>query len=373
MSLEKELRRKRKNRNFAIKFTDANDLLLICDDETSSMNLRKSIEAHLATADMNSQMTVYRELHSNRKYIGKTIIFIKKAVRKLITIFGGWYIFPVLEQQTKYNAELIKTVGSLRKLVYQMQEEMQTLKEDINYLKNLLNINYDYREIKDGLKIDYFGFENQYRGPREMVLKNQEHFVDYYRNKRGIILDIGCGRGEFLEVMKSNGIPAVGVDMYEPFVKFNKEIGLDARLEDGITHLMNLADDSVGGVFMSHVVEHLNSDYILKLIPLAYQKMEKGAYFILQTPNPESLFTFIDFYIDIEHRKPVHFKTLEFFFKQAGFSEVKRFDPPETKFKEVVTYIDGENLKNVQAFNNGMGNLNQYLTGYQDYVLIAKK
>ena len=187
------------------------------------------------------------------------------------------------------------------------------------------------------------------------------------------VLDIGCGRGEFLEVMKSNGIPAVGVDMYEPFVKFNKEIGLDARLEDGITHLMNLADDSVGGVFMSHVVEHLNSDYILKLIPLAYQKMEKGAYFILQTPNPESLFTFIDFYIDIEHRKPVHFKTLEFFFKQAGFSEVKRFDPPETKFKEVVTYIDGENLKNVQAFNNGMGNLNQYLTGYQDYVLIAKK
>ena len=388
MTFKDEINRKRKNRNIALENLGVDNIFVLQKLDPGDPNQQKlNIEKRLARANMMSRLNVYRPLKSSRRFIGNVITFMKKVVRKLIHILLGWYFLPIIEQQSEFNAEMVATISSLRMLVYNLGEENKNnkyevekginlyseLKDELRYIKQTLNITCDYRELETGLKIDYFEFENCFRGSEENVSKIQKDFVKYYKNRQGIVLDIGCGRGEFLKLMKKSNIEAMGIDVYPPFIEHCRSVGLNVQQQDIIMYLKNIEDKSLAGIFMSHVVEHLNTDYILKLIQLAYQKLQQGAYFILQTPNPEALFTLIDFWIDIEHKKPIHYRTLEFLFKQAGFESVVRYDPEVTKFHNVVARLGGDNIINLQEFNYGMDNLNQYLTGYQDYALIARK
>lgn len=381
MVLEREIRRKRKYRNIALKNLGTSNAFEPIQNDTGTTEQHKvSIEEKLANANLITQLNVYRPLKSNRRFIGGGIIFLKRVIRKLIHNLLGWYFFPIIQQQSEFNKEMVETVSSLRILVYNLQEENERikqlnvgLKDELRYIKQTLNITCDYRELENGLKIDYFKFEDCFRGSAEIISRIQNDYVNYYKNKQGIVLDIGCGRGEFLKLMKKFDIEAMGIDIYPPFIEYCSSEGLKVQQIDTITYLNNIEDESLAGIFMSHVVEHLSTDYILRLIQLAYQKLQQGAYFILQTPNPESLFTLIDFWIDIEHKKPIHYRTLEFLFKQAGFESVERYNPEATKFHNVVTYLNSDNISNLKDFNCGMGNLNEYLTGYQDYALIARK
>lgn len=388
MALVDEIIRKRKNRNTALENLGIDNIFVLQKIDPDDPDLQKiNIEKSLSRANLISHLNVYRPLKSSRKLVGNFITFSKRVVRKLINIMLGWYIFPIIEQQSEFNMEIVDTVSTLRMLVYKLREENEyqkqeierasclsnELKDEIRYIKQTLNITCDYRELETGLKINYFEFENYFRGPEEIVSKIQQAYVKYYENKLGFVLDIGCGRGEFLKLMKKYDIEAVGIDIYPPFIEHCRDIGLNVHQQDSIMYLENIEENSLAGIFMSHVVEHLNTDYILKLIQLSYQKLQPGAYFILQTPNPEALFTLIDFWIDIEHKKPIHYRTLEFLFKQAGFESVVRYNPESTKFHNVVTCLQCDNIPDLKEFNCGMENLNEYLTGYQDYSLIARK
>ena len=124
---------------------------------------------------------------------------------------------------------------------------------------------------------------------------------------------------------------------------------------------------------MSQVVEHLSNDYVISLIKTAYKKLKPGCYFILETPNPDCLAAISEFNIDIGHIKPVHYKALEFIFREANYTSVERYHTQQSLYPLSAKHIDGKEINNIQEFNQGIDNINGLLFTYRDYTLIAKK
>ncbi|NLJ19156.1 methyltransferase domain-containing protein, partial [Globicatella sulfidifaciens] len=227
------------------------------------------------------------------------------------------------------NRTLIRELGQktkeLEKIKDQNVARIAEFDKKIDFIFDKLHISCDLNLIQEDV-FDYFKFENEFRGSREGVKEIQSVYVPYFKDKNsGRILDIGCGRGEFLELMRDNEIKAYGVDSYKPFVDYCRKLGFNVIYGDALTHLNEIEDCSLGGIFMSQVVEHLSNNYLITLINTAYKKLIPGSYFILETPNPDCLAAISEFNIDMSHTKPVHYKTLEFLFKEANYSSIERY------------------------------------------------
>ena len=102
--------------------------------------------------------------------------------------------------------------------------------------------------------IDYFDFENHFRGNRKLIQKRQTKYVPYFKGGHKVI-DIGCGRGEFIQLLKENNIEAVGVDTYDEFVEYCSDLGLKALCDDGNHYLSTVK--SADGIFVGQVVEQV--------------------------------------------------------------------------------------------------------------------
>jgi O-antigen chain-terminating methyltransferase len=221
--------------------------------------------------------------------------------------------------------------------------------------------------------IDYFEFENRFRGIRADIKNRQTIYLKYFTNKNNV-LDIGCGRGEFLELLDENNVNAKGIDVCKDFIEYCEYKKLDVALEDGISYLNKTMDNSVGGIFMSQVAEHLETDYFIELVTKVYNKLERGAYFIAETPNPVMLSTFSNsFYIDPSHKNPVHPETFKFILEKSGFKDIQIIFTEGSKTEYKLPLLDGKNINNIEEFNNGINHLNKLLFDSQDYAIIGRK
>jgi len=227
-------------------------------------------------------------------------------------------------------------------------------------------------------EINYYVFEEKFRGSRENILKHFASFVDYFANCTNV-LDIGCGRGEFLELARDRGITARGIDVNEDMINFCKSKGLDVELKDAIEALCEIEDKSLDGIFISQVVEHLSPDYLTNLLNLCNKKMKYGFYIIIETVNPLSLFSLANFYIDLSHVKPVHPETLRFLLNTTGFRdiEIKFLSPVPSEIKlQKLPYLDDLTEKSrliIEICNQNTDMINNALYGAQDYAVIGKK
>ena len=220
-------------------------------------------------------------------------------------------------------------------------------------------------------EIDYFDFENYFRGPREVVKQWQQGYLKYFQGKKNV-LDIGCGRGEFLEVLTDAGVDATGVDLYDKFVDYCQGLGLKTVLADGIAYLG--AQEKVGGIFASQLIEHLDTDKMIEFCRLAYQKLEDDCYLILETPNPSCLAIFTHaFYIDPSHNKPIHPLTVKYILERAGYREIQIVYTETSRLSDGLPMLSGSGIDNLEEFNKALKELNDVLYGSQDYAIIAKK
>jgi O-antigen chain-terminating methyltransferase len=176
---------------------------------------------------------------------------------------------------------------------------------------------------------DYLKFAEKFRGPETYVKQSQQRYAAFFAGCRSM-LDLGCGRGEFLELMREVGIPARGIEQSAESVAICRHKGLEAAQADLFAHLDSLADASLDGIFCSQVVEHLPPERLPELIALAHRKLARGGRIAIETPNPECLAIFAThFYLDPTHTRPIPPALLAFYIEEAGFGriEVQRFAP----------------------------------------------
>lgn len=220
-------------------------------------------------------------------------------------------------------------------------------------------------------QIDYFDFENHFRGSEEEIKARQKMYIPYFEGHHPI-MDLGSGRGEFLELMKENGIEAFGVDLYEEFVELCKMHGLDARLGDAIETLKS--QGKVGGIFAGQIVEHLTMKQVIELCQYAYEHLEDGGCLIMETPNPMCLYIFSNaFYIDPSHQKPVHPLYLQYVAEKAGFSKTEIVFTEASKVPISIPELKVKDSENIDEFNASMKQVENLLFGSRDYALVARK
>ena len=180
------------------------------------------------------------------------------------------------------------------------------------------------------LDIDWARFAEQFRGSEEKIREQQKGYVARFANSPGVILDIGCGRGEFLDAAKAAGLAARGIDQTPESVAWCRSRGLDVELGDMFEYLEALAEGSLGGAYCAQVVEHLQPAGVIRLVKLLAQKLRLGALVAIETPNPECLAIFAThFYLDPTHTRPIPAPLLRFYLEEAGFGsvEIERLTP----------------------------------------------
>ena len=137
------------------------------------------------------------------------------------------------------------------------------------------------------------------------------------------VLDVGCGRGEFLELLRDRGISARGIDLNREMVEQCRERNLTVDEGDLLSFLQRQPDASLGGLFASQVVEHLEPDYLLQALDAAFHKLRPGSKIILETINVASWSAFFQSYVrDITHKRPLHPETLQYLATASGFQKV---------------------------------------------------
>ena len=225
----------------------------------------------------------------------------------------------------------------------------------------------------------YVGFENEFRGSRELIRDRLEAYVPYFDGASNV-LDVGCGRGEFLDLLRDRGIGAKGIDLNPEMVDVCRARHLDVVEADAVSYLSTIADDSLDGLIAVQVVEHLEPDYLLQLLELAFHKLQPGGRLILETLNPACWVAFFESYIrDITHRWPVHPETLKYLVVASGFSSATlEFRSPvlarhRLKMLSTPVGIEAALEEIIDTFNANVEKLNSRMFTYLDYAVIGSK
>jgi 2-polyprenyl-3-methyl-5-hydroxy-6-metoxy-1,4-benzoquinol methylase len=320
---------------------------------THGTNGHRDTEMELTAPTPHAPDLLATPIVSQRGTAGRAIVAAKKLLRRLLGPF-------VLEPQTRFNQAVAVALAEQRSLLEALVERTSASAPGSP-------------GTATG-EIDYLGFEDRFRGSSESIGERQSEYLDYFFG-RGEILDIGCGRGELLSMLGERGIPARGVDLDEGMVERCREQGLIAECGDAIEFLEQQPDGSFGGVFMSQVVEHLSTDYLVSLLDAIGRKTGKGAVLIVETINPESLPVIMRWYwLDPTHVRLVHPETLQYFLEQAGFAvktvQFRRPVPDEERLPSLeLSSVPADELT---AFNDAVDGINARLFGPLDYFVVGQ-
>jgi len=226
----------------------------------------------------------------------------------------------------------------------------------------------------EALSAKYVGFEDQFRGAPEEIAARQREYVEIFAGASDV-LDIGCGRGEFLALLKERGVRARGIDVNDSMVDVCLQKGLDASKADALGYLRAQPAGSLGGLLAAQVVEHLDPAYLTNLLDAAYAALRPGAPIVLETINPACWFAFFESYVrDITHVRPLHPDTLKFLLQASGFGGVEiRYQAPypeHHKLQRVTAPALGDAA---EMLNANVDKLNSLLFTYLDYAAIARR
>tara|TARA_Y100001968_G_scaffold211156_1_gene194311 strand:- start:2844 stop:4073 length:1230 start_codon:yes stop_codon:yes gene_type:complete len=210
---------------------------------------------------------------------------------------------------------------------------------------------------------DYFAFENKFRGPKENVLTRLEQYSQLVelisiKSIESKSLDIGCGRGEWLDFCKSKGMKPLGIENNLTMVKECRKSGFDVKQGDALYLLKQIPKESLSLVSSFHLIEHLTFDYLNELLSECFRVIAPGGLLLLETPSIDNISVSTKlFYTDPTHINPINPDALIYFLNNIGFDSAKYF------------YINGGPLQ-----DSNPANLTRLLNGIaQDICIIATK
>jgi 2-polyprenyl-3-methyl-5-hydroxy-6-metoxy-1,4-benzoquinol methylase len=215
-------------------------------------------------------------------------------------------------------------------------------------------------------------FEEAFRGTREEMLARYRDLAERLVGAAPV-LDVGCGRGEFLELLSEVGVDASGVDLDGEMVKAAAGRGLHVTEDDALRHLSSLENHSLGGIALIQVIEHFTAQEIVDFVALAADKVRTGGRVFVETVNPQSLYVFAHaLFLDPTHIRPVHPAYLAFLFREAGFTKVDiewRSPPPVEDVLEPAP----QDSPAAALHNENVRRLNELLFAPQDYLIVAAR
>lgn len=217
----------------------------------------------------------------------------------------------------------------------------------------------------------YLAFEERFRGNSDELRSRLRDYVPYFAD-RAPVLDLGCGRGEFLELLGQAGVEAKGIDGNREMVHACREKGLTAEVGDIVTFVAEGASASSGGIFAAQVIEHLPPSIVRKFLGDCFRILRDDGRVVLETVNPQSVVAFVAFYRDLTHQKPLHPETLDFMLRAVGFRDVEtRYTSPVSERSRLLNLTDES--PESDTLNQNFEKLNELLFGDQDYAVIATK
>ena len=215
----------------------------------------------------------------------------------------------------------------------------------------------------------------RFRGDPEHVKRHQSRYLRYFEGRSNVV-DVGCGRGEFLELLAERGVECYGIEADLDMYLYCRSKGLKVVYGDALEHLRKLSDGSLGGVFLSHVAEHLEPGRLLELIRLCYRKLRSGCYLVVESPNPASLYAMAKhFYRDYTHVKPIHPDAMAFLLEKAGFQDVEVQYVSDVPEDERLKLLDSSGLPReaAETLNENFMKLNSVIFASQDYAVVGRK
>ena len=207
----------------------------------------------------------------------------------------------------------------------------------------------------------YAALEERFRGSRAEI---KERFREYlpYVNQSAPVIDLGCGRGEWLELLMENSIEARGIDTNTLQIRQCTDRGLDAVEADLFVYLQNLPDESAGAITGFHIIEHLPFNALVTLLNEVLRVLRPGGVAIFETPNPENIVVGSNyFYLDPTHRHPLPTELMEFLFKNRGFENVELLMLHPWESGRVA--VEGQLAERFNA----------YFYGPMDYAVVGRK
>ena len=255
-----------------------------------------------------------------------------------------------------YLFEMLFAIATLPKI----RKRLNALEEHL-----LFETTQKQKEMLDAF---YLNFENRFRGTKERIKQRQSYYLPIVekvvQDRSETLLDIGCGRGEWLELLQEHGYRAKGIDINETMAKKAQENGLDVTATDAINYLQSLKDETISIITGFHIVEHLPLTLLLTLFYESLRVLKPGGAIIFETPDPENLLVgSCSFYTDPTHIKPIPSVTLEFLATNSGFTQVEIHRLH--KLKEPL-FLQGEHVDDVN-------NLIFAASREQDYAIVGYK
>lgn len=220
----------------------------------------------------------------------------------------------------------------------------------------------------------YVAFEERFRGSQELIRERVTPYLEVLREAQvgtlaTPVLDIGCGRGDWLDVMREDGFQARGVDTNALFVQLCRGKGLDVVHADALQHLRGLPDASLGGVSGLHIAEHLPFETLIALLDEIRRVLCIGGVLVLETPNPENLqVAALNFYMDPTHRNPLPPEALRWLVEARGFERVRIERLTLAREMAVPAPVD-ETSAGLQAINFVL----DQMRAAPDYAIVARR
>jgi len=294
----------------------------------------------------------------------------------------------MLEQQSVYNGANARAVSSLRNQAIRHQQVLDDLREAVvNVLQRAVREQADVlldldrstqttlRQIEAlhprQLDIDQLSLANAFRGTEPSVRDRQQRYVARFDGLDDVV-DVGCGRGEFLELLREAGVTARGIDADLRMIEHCRAKGLEVELREAVDYLSGLPEDTLGGIFAAQVIEHLASTDLLSLVQEARRVLRPGGVFLVESPNPEALLTFAEFYLDPTHVRPYHPQLIRWLLEQEGFVDVEielSVDPDESL---PLPPLEAAGIT-AADFDQAVRNLNTLLYGRLAFAVTAAK
>jgi 2-polyprenyl-3-methyl-5-hydroxy-6-metoxy-1,4-benzoquinol methylase len=338
------------------------------------------------------------------------------VVKRLIRRMTSWYVEPRWQVQEQIDAKAIDFTAEAYNSVHRIEAELERLRQQnarlridvvatterlrqtqerladcatgLSEVQGALSRSATEDEVRAlskevtailarfgadgvaGAEIDYVEFEKRFRGDASLIAEGQKRYLSFFPPPGfpGPVVDIGCGRGEMLELLAEAGHDVLGVDVDPDMVAVCQEKGLPAVVDDGVHFLSRIPDGSIKGVFCAQVVEHLITPQLEALVHQAYRALFPEGVLVMETINPRSSYALGNhYYADTSHVRPVHPETLRFICEQFGFTRVEleeRSPHPSLSLREGLP--EGPVGEAVES-------LLENVFGYQDYVIVANK